>query len=191
MLQFLARRAAATTFLLAAACGGSDSSADDDSSADTAAAAAPATAASPALAELTTADLDALERGLRREAQLVRDAQQHSGTATTAEERGRAIQEGFPERTITIAAADVGMTAARYRAIRDAVDRVLTTLDFQGKIDGPMSIDTANADAALRARLTSDPFAELSSQSAASLRAHMDRIVPAWIEYTTLVAVSG
>lgn len=141
--------------------------------------------------QLTAADLDALERGLRREVELVKDAQRRSGSAENAQDRGRATMETFPEHTVPLAAQAVGVPADRYRSVRETVDRVFTTLDFQGKIDGPMSVDTARADAELRARLTSDPFAELGAASAAALRDRMDRLTPIWIEYKTLTAVGG
>jgi hypothetical protein len=186
----LHRAAASLLVALALACSnGRDDAADP--SRDSAADVAPVSATAPSAAELTGETLDALERGLRRETQLVRDASARSSSATTPEERGRALQDGFPDRTIPIAAAEVGMSAPRYRAVRETVGRVLTALDFQGKIDGPMSVDTANADAALRARLTSDPFAELTPRSADALRARMDRLVPVWIEYVNLTAVGG
>jgi hypothetical protein len=187
----LALHGAATLIVVTAglACATGDDAADR--STDSAAGAASSSDTAPPTAELTSETLDAFERGLRRETQLVRDASQRSSSATTPEERGRAIQDGFPDRTIPIAAAEAGMSTPRYRAVRETVDRVLTTLDFQGKIDGPLSVDTSNADAALRARLTSDPFAELSPRSAEALRARMDRLVPVWIEYVNLTAVGG
>jgi hypothetical protein len=46
------------------------------------------------------------------------------------------------------------------------------------------------ADAATR-RLARDTFDDLSSESAAALRARMDRLVPVWIEYISLTAVAG
>jgi hypothetical protein len=68
---------------------------------------------------------------------------------------------------------------------------VFTTLDFQGKIDGPLSIDLERADPDTKARVSSDAFAVLPAESAKALRARMDRLVPLWSEYKKLVAVAG
>lgn len=84
-----------------------------------------------------------------------------------------------------------GLPVDRYRQVRDAVNEVFETLDFQGKIDGPLSMDMSRADAATKERLARDPFSDLSSGSAAALRARMDRLVPIWAEYVTLTAVAG
>jgi hypothetical protein len=138
----------------------------------------------------TTGDLDALERGLRREIELVRDAQRRSASGTP-EERGRALQDAFDVNTIPRGAEAAGMPVERYRAIRESVGEVMTTLDFQGKIDGPQSVDTSHADAALRARLTRDPYATLPTASASALRARVDQLAPVWVEYVTLTAVGG
>ena len=83
------------------------------------------------------------------------------------------------------------MPAARYRQLRSTVHRALQTLDFQGKIDGPQSLDTANAPAEMKARLTSDPFAELAPASAAALRARLDTVARAYVGYLSLTAVNG
>ncbi len=72
-----------------------------------------------------------------------------------------------------------------------AVHDVLRTLDFQGKIDGPLSIDLARADEATKARVAGDAFAGLPAASAAALRAAIPRLTPAWVEYMTLTAVAG
>jgi hypothetical protein len=83
------------------------------------------------------------------------------------------------------------MPVARYRQVRATVNRVLQTLDFQGKIDGPQEIDAANASPELKQRLASDPFAELAPASAAALRARLDAVVQAYVGYMNLVAVNG
>jgi hypothetical protein len=71
------------------------------------------------------------------------------------------------------------------------LDRVLETLDFQGKIPGPKEMNLELATPEMKQRLSSDPFAELAPASASALRARMDRLVPIWIRYTELTAVSG
>jgi hypothetical protein len=141
--------------------------------------------------ELTSDTLNAYERGLKKEIDAVRAAQQRSGTATTAQERGEVIQASFEEATIPQGAAAAGLRVEEYRELRETVNGIFRTLDFQGQIDGPLSMDLSRADAATKERLARDPFADLSSGSAAALRAHMDRLVPVWIEYVTLTAVAG
>lgn len=149
------------------------------------------TPSSTGAVELTSGTLTAYERGLKKEIEAVRAAQQRSGTATTAQERGEAIQASFEDATIPQGAAAAALSVEEYRALRETVNGIFQTLDFQGKIDGPLSMDLSRADAATKERLARDPLAALSSGSAAALRAHMDRLVPVWIEYVTLTAVAG
>jgi len=141
--------------------------------------------------ELTSDTLHAYERGLKKEIEAVRAARQRSGTATTAQERGQAIQASFEDATIPQGAAAAGLPVEEYRALRETVNGIFRTLDFQGQINGPLSMDLSRADAATKERLARDPFADLSSASAAALRAQRDRLVPVWIEYVTLTAVAG
>ena len=146
---------------------------------------------SPRPLELTSETLDAYERGLKKEIEAVRTAQQRSGAATTAQERGEAIQAAFEDATIPQGAAAAGLSVEQYRGLRETVNGIFRTLDFQGRIDGPLSIDLSRADAATKERVARDPFADLSSGSAAALRAQMDRLVRVWIEYVSLTAVAG
>jgi len=139
----------------------------------------------------TTDDLDKFERGFRSEIDAVKAAQQKATTATDAQERGVAIQAQWETTTIPQGATASGLAQARYREVREAVDRVFTMLDFQGKIDGPLSIDLERADADTKARVNRDAFADLPADSASALRARMDRLVPLWTEYKKLVAVAG
>ena len=71
------------------------------------------------------------------------------------------------------------------------MNRVLETLDFQGKIAGPMELDTARASPEMKQRLNTDPFTELPPASATSLRSRLDEASAVWIEYMNLVAVAG
>lgn len=139
----------------------------------------------------TEADLDAFERGLRREVEAVRAAQRRSGTAKTPEGRGAAIQDAFEHATMPIGAEAAGLPLDRYRAIRETVMRTFRILDFQGTIDGPMQMDLSRASAAQKEELSRDPFTTLPGPSAAALRARMDRLVPVWLEYIGLTAVAG
>jgi hypothetical protein len=169
-----------------AACAG-----DTNDESDTAAAAPAAESAADRGAAFTAADLEAYGKGLAREVAAVRDAEKAKDAATDAESRGRAMQMQWDTATIPQGAEAAGLPVERYRAIREAVDEVFRTLDFQGKIDGPMQIDLSRVDEATRARIGRDPFTDLPPESAAALRAAMDRLVPIWIEYVKLTAVAG
>jgi hypothetical protein len=139
----------------------------------------------------TDADLDAYEKGMRKEIELVKAAKLRGDSAKTPAERGAASQAAFESSTAPAAAQAIGAAADRYQATRRTVNRVLETLDFQGKITGPMEIDTARASPDMKKRLSGDPFAELAPASAAALRARLDELSGVWIEYMNLVAVSG
>ena len=139
----------------------------------------------------TAADLDQFERGLRAEIDAVKAAQKRAASATTAQERGEAMQAQWESATIPAGAEASGLSDDRYRDVRSAVNGVFTTLDFQGKIDGPLSIDLERADAATKARVSGDAFADVTPEAATALRARMERLVPIWSEYKSLVAVAG
>jgi hypothetical protein len=153
--------------------------------------AAPAATSTQRAVELTSDKLNAYERGLKKEIEAVRAAQQRAGAAKTAEERGAAGQAAFEHATIPQGADAAGLPVEQYRELRAAVNGVFQTLDFQDKIDGPMSVDLTRADEATKARVARDAFADLPPESAAALRAQMDRLVPVWIEYINLTAVGG
>ena len=116
----------------------------------------------------TKADLEQLERGWRTEIEAVKAAQKKATSAATAQERGQAIQAQWETATIPAGAtaSDCRSNAPRHP---QEVDRVLTILDFQGKIDGPLSIDLERADADTKARVAGDAFAELPAPAAATL----------------------
>ena len=192
--QLLCRSVAALALItIAVACsGGSDAdtgSVSDSASGASSAAATPA--AGDAAFAFTDADLDAYERGLRKEIELVHAAKARGDSAKTPAERGAASQAAFETTTAPEAAKAIGASVERYEATRRTVHRVFETLDFQGKIAGPMELDTANAPPEMKQRLTSDPFAELPPASAAALRARMEALSSVWIEYMKLVAVAG
>lgn len=163
---------------------------------DTAAVVAPSigtgvTTRSDAPFAFTNADLDAYERGLQKEIELVKAAKARGDSAKTPEERGAASQAGFETSTAPAAARAIGADVDRYQSTRRTVNRVFETLDFQGKIPGPMEIDTARASPDMKKRLAGDPLDELSPASAAALRPRLDALSRVWIEYMTLVAVNG
>ena len=139
----------------------------------------------------TDADLDAYIRGMRKEIELVKAARERGASAKTPEERGAAAQAEFDVSTIPIAAEALGAPIERYTSTRRTVNRVLETLDFQGKIIGPMELDTAHASPEMKQRLSTDPFTELPPASATSLRSRLDEASAVWIEYMNLVAVAG
>ena len=177
---------------IASACG-------DGSSDRAASGAAPSSGGEPAAAataeattrDLSAEDLDAYAKGLARETELVRAAQERAQAATTPQARGEAQQAQWEDQTIPEGAKASGLSAERYRVVRNTVNTTFQWLDFQGKIDGPMQLDTATAPPDMKARLTRDPFAALSPASRAELQAQMNRLVPAWIEYVKLTAVAG
>jgi hypothetical protein len=177
-----------------AACSGGRS--DATPSTDTARASAPPAISGPAAAAeapfaFTDADLDAYEKGMRKEIELVKAAKARGDSAKTPQERGAASQAAFETSTAPAAAQAIGVPADRYQATRRTVNRVFETLDFQGKIPGPMEIDTARASPDMKKRLAGDPLEELPPASAAALRARLDGLSKVWIEYTKLVAVNG
>ena len=178
---------------LLVACGGSDDSeAMDTGTTGATSSESVSDASAPAgPIALTAADLDGFEKGIARETELVREAQQKSSAATTPAERGTAFQQTFETYTIPAAAPVTGLSAERYQLVRETIGTILTTLDFQGKIDGPQSLDTSRADAAMKARLSSDPYASLDPASAEALKARIGRIAPMWIQYIGLTAVAG
>ena len=178
--------AALTIALLGVACGRSSSTNDEAPSAS-----APAGEDDSTPVAFTEDDLEQLARGLQKEIEAVKVAQVKAASASTPQERGEAIQAQWETATIPLGAEASGLPVSRYRNIRNAVDRVFTTLDFQGKIDGPLSIDLERADAGTKARVSGDAFADLAPEAAMALRASMDRLVPVWSEYQTLVAVAG
>lgn len=177
--------AALTVVLFGVACGGNNPNEEATR------ASAPAGENDSKQLAFTEADLDKFERGLRREVDAVRVAQEKAASATSTHERGEAIQAQWETATIPLGAEASGLSEPRYRDVRDRLNRVFTTLDFQGKIDGPLSIDLERADAETKGRVSGDAFADLPPEAAMALRARMDRLVPIWSEYKKLVAVAG
>ncbi len=123
-----------------------------------------AAAAAPADAPFafTEADLDAYERGLKKEIELFQASQARGSAAATPEERAAAAQSGWETATAPEAARAIGADPDRYLKTRRTVDRVLETLDFQGKIPGPKELNVELASPEMKQRLSSDPFAGLA-----------------------------
>jgi hypothetical protein len=173
------------------ACSGKAETAADTSQSAAPAAIATDPASGDAPFAFTAADLDAYERGMRKEIELVLAAKARGDSAKTPAERGAASQAGFETTTAPVAAQAIGASVGRYEATRRTVNRVFQTLDFQGKIPGPTELDTANASPEMKQRLSVDPFSELPPASADALRARLEPLSKVWIEYMTLVAVAG
>jgi hypothetical protein len=159
----------------------------DSPAADSAATVAQA----PAKFSLSAADLDGFEKGITEEIRLVKEGKIRAERATTSTERGNAIQSTFEENTTKEAIPASGLSFDRYHQVREVMSRLLTTLDFQDKIPGPQSVDTARADSAMKVRLASDAYAELDSASAALVKTRLDKIAPLWIEYVKLTVAGG
>jgi hypothetical protein len=178
---------------LLAACGGSGADVEDSARSSPASAGEASTgaSASEATRTLTADEMQAYERGLRREIEAVKAAHARTASAATAAERGEAAQAAWETSTIPLGAAASGLPAGRYEQVRETVEEIFRTLDFQGKVDGPLSIDLERVDETTKARLARDPFDDLTPDSARTLRAHMDRLLPVWMEYVRLTAVAG
>ena len=168
------RVATLVAVLFGAACGGNNSSEEASRASE------PAGQDDSSQVAFTEADLDKFALGLRKEIDAVKTAQEKAAAASTAQARGEAIQAQWETATIPLGAEASGLSDARYRDVRDQVDRVFTTLDFQGKIDGPLSIDLERADPQTKSRVSGDAFANLPSEAAMALRARMDQLVPLW-----------
>ena len=139
----------------------------------------------------TESDLAAYEKGLTQEIALVRAARERANNARTPQARVAAVQEEWEAATIPGGAEAAGLPIERYQKVRKAVNHVLETLDFQGKIDGPLEIDPEHASTEMKQCLSRDAFAELSSASAAALHARMATLVPIWVRYIKLTALNG
>jgi hypothetical protein len=183
--------------LLVVMCGGREAATSGGGDATAASETAPAetTAGKSATAEgpvdFSAADLDLYERGIVKEIAVVKGAREKAANAATPAERGMAAQEEWEDQSIPAAAKAAGIDVERYRHTRNAVHHVFETLDFQGKIDGPMEMDMEHASEEAKARIAKDAFETLTPSAAAALRARMDRLVPVWIEYASLTAVNG
>ena len=177
--------------LTLAACGGSDDASSGSATDDADRTPAANTSETRKPAELTEADVDAFHRGLEREIEAVRAANAQQSAATTPEERGRAMQAGYAEATAVEGAKAAGMAPERYEEVRKTMVEVLRKLDFQGKIDGPMQLDTMRLSPEDRREAARDPLADLTPASAAAVRSRLDRLAPVWGSYVRLTAVGG
>lgn len=133
---------------------------------------------------LTDANLEAYARALEKQAEIIR----RPGRGTHYGVKISAYGEDSESREVLEAA---GMTAREYNAVDRLVDPVFTTLNFQGEIGPPRSINLDEASPEWRERLERDPFDDLPPESAAALRRHMDTLVPLWSDVVGLTAQHG
>lgn len=178
--------------LALAACSGPEPRVDDSETAEALATAQMTQGRAAAeRTVLTAADVEAFVRGLRREAAAVRESRRLAEAATTPAERGRATQLGFEQATIPEGARAAGMDVERYAVVRETITTVLETLDFQGRIAGPMEIDTTAVGPEMRRRVARDPLSILPAASAEAIRAQLKALEQVWQEYAGLTAVNG
>ena len=137
------------------------------------------------------ADVAAYEKGLAQEIALVHAARERGNNAKTPQARAAAAQDEWEAATIPGGAEAAGLSVERYQTVRKGVNHVLETLDFRGKIDGPLEIDPEHASADMKQRLSKDAFADLPPASATALRSHMGTLVPIWVHYMQLIALNG
>ena len=123
-----ARRAAVLVALLAACGGGGDGEADTAAMADTSssasAAEAPAAGASASAvdAPLTASDLDAYEKGVAREVEVIEAAGKDLAAAKSATDTMSALGKAMEHETKSAGAQAAGIPIDRYRHITTTVD---------------------------------------------------------------------
>lgn len=167
---------AAILLIGSAACSGEGNN-------DTSQAAASNARSSATTVELNDANLEALERGLRKEIEIIR----RPGRGGS---HYRVSLQAIDEEAQEVAEA-AGMSVVEYRDLHDAVEGVLTPLNFQGKIGPPRSIDLDQVSDEFRAKIEGDPYAALSPGSAAALRSWEERIAKVWSEIMGQTALHG
>jgi hypothetical protein len=198
--------------LLAAACGGRDvdPAPGDAVAADTAAApVAPATetastAQTSADTVLTPEDLDRYQRGVRRETELLRDAQQRKEEARTGSDSLEILASAQEWQLRPEAAKAAGVDEARWQRIQGQVDAILSRREMGSAMMAQMNgVDTASLPPEQRAQVREntkqaraafggDPFAKLTPETAEAFRARADELGRLRAEYLQALAkVSG
>ena len=178
-----------TTVLATALASGCSGDPDEAGEANRGSGPGASTATAPARSDararmLTDANLEAYARALQKQAEIIR----RPGRGTHYGVRISAYGEDDESREVLEAA---GMTASEYNAVDQLVEPVFTTLNFQGEIGPPRSINLDEASPEWRERLERDPFDDLAPESAAALRRHMDTLVPLWSDVVGLTAQHG
>lgn len=133
---------------------------------------------------LDDANLARYARALRKQAEIIRRPGRGTHYGVTVSK----YDDVNGESSEVLEAA--GMTVEEYRAVDQLVDPVLTTLNFQGRIGPPRSMDL-DAAPEWRARLEGDAFATLPPESAEALRRNLDTLAPLWSDIVGLTAQHG
>lgn len=132
---------------------------------------------------LTDTNLQAYARALEKQAEIIRRPGRgtHYGVSMSAHgadgESGEVLEAA-------------GMSIDEYRMVNGMVQPVFTTLNFQGEIGPPRSINLEMAPD-WKEKLAGDPFDTLPPESAAALRRNMDTLVPVWSDVVGLTAQHG
>lgn len=132
---------------------------------------------------LDDANLAAYARALEKQAEIIRRPGRGTHYGVTI---SKYDSDGESGEVLQAA----GMTVDEYRAVDRLVDPVFTTLNFQGEIGPPRSINLEAAPE-WKERLEGDAFATLPPESAEALRRNMDLLVPLWSDIVKLTAQHG
>lgn len=220
--------AAALVIFQLSACGGSDPSGDEPlpneaaesqesaggsgvAEAASGGTAAPASAAgggsvagsAPQAFTLGVADLDAYERGLQREIEILQSARERFASAGDDEARLEILAEIQPQVLRAAGAEAAEVPEERYRNISNAMNDVLGKIDMgeasQQMI--PSEADLAEMPPELRARVEEnvremraawgDPYEGLEAETAAALEARVDALRTLRAEHTGLLLSVG
>lgn len=149
------------------------------------------TADMPRLAAFSDADLNSFIIALGKETEILRAGQERQRTAATPQQRIDALQSTMEEARIPEAARAAGMSVDRYTVVRSTIMPILQTLDFQGKMKGPMTMDTTRVGEEAKTRLRGDAMGGLSAASRSALTAALSRIEAIWGEYVALSTQGG
>ncbi|MGI8895597.1 MAG: hypothetical protein ACR2HE_08100 [Casimicrobiaceae bacterium] len=136
-------------------------------------------------------DIDAFITALGKETEILRSGQERQRTASTPQQGLDAMQAMGEDARIPEAARAAGLSVDRYRAIRSAVMPILETMDFQGRMKGPMTMDTTRVGEDVKARLRGDAMASLPAESRDALTARLSRIEAIWGDFAVLRTQGG
>ena len=135
-------------------------------------------------AALTDANLEAYALALARQAEIIRRPGRGTHYGVTVSIYNSEGESGEVLET-------AGMSVEEFHAVEGLVEPVFTTLNFQGEIGPPRSINLEEASPEWKERLAGDPFESLPPESAAALRRHMDTLVPLWSDIVGMTAQHG
>jgi hypothetical protein len=179
---------ALTLPLLSQACGERKAASDEESAAATSPAERPAQQPQPAATQasyvLTASDLDAYEKGMSRENELLRVSLQKLKAARSAGDTVGAMAQAQPQQTEPEGARAAGVPVDRYREIKAAVGDVLGRAEAAQMMQSQMG-DTSGMDAATKAQMRAnmaqagaqaDPYGGLPSDVASAFRSRQARL---------------